>query len=223
MAKTVAYLRTSTLKDNTGQTTDTQKVQILSAGYNIDKFYIDEGVSGGVIALERKAFIEMMEELEEGTTLVVVEVSRIGRNVADVIKMTDLFIERKIKLIVLQFGSLDLTSSIGVALLQMSSVFSALERSMTKTRVKAGLQRAKSQGTILGKPSKVSASMLKDILSRLRNNESKTSIARHYELSLKTILNYEKIYLNKPEKVVEYEQMYKKHMEQIKINKLKEK
>ena len=218
MSKFVAYLRTSTAKESTGQTTDTQRVQIESAGFKIDKYYVDEGISGGVNALERPAFIKMMDELGVGTTLIVVEVSRIGRNVSDVIKMTDLFIEKGIKLVVLQFGNLDLTSPIGVAMLQMSSVFSALERSMIKTRVKAGLDRTRKEGTILGKPSTISPAVVLKMKEDKSKGKTNLQISMKYDVSLKTVAKYLAF---SEEDVVEYKQQWEAHQKQLKANKLK--
>jgi DNA invertase Pin-like site-specific DNA recombinase len=45
------------------------------------------------------------------------------------------------------------TTPAGKALFQMMGVFAEFERAMIQERVKAGLQRAKAQGKVLGRPS----------------------------------------------------------------------
>jgi DNA invertase Pin-like site-specific DNA recombinase len=46
----------------------------------------------------------------------------------------------------------DTTTPAGKALFQMTGVFAEFERAMIQERVKAGLERAKSQGKVLGRP-----------------------------------------------------------------------
>ena len=47
---------------------------------------------------------------------------------------------------------IDTTTPPGKALFQMMGVFAEFERAMIKERVKSGLERAKAQGKVLGRP-----------------------------------------------------------------------
>lgn len=217
---TFGYGRVSTdLQTSLNQRMDIEK----DLGIPVDYWYEDHAMSGTVKAEERPQFSEMLSKLQSGDIVVFSRVDRVGRRASNVLNTIEDLISKGITVYILQLGKEPLNSPMGKVMLGMMSIFAELDRDNIVARVNSGIARTKAQGTILGKPSKVSPLMLKGILSRLRNNESKTSIARHYELSLKTIINYEKLYLHNPEKVVEYEKMYKKQMEQIKLNKLKEK
>jgi DNA invertase Pin-like site-specific DNA recombinase len=52
----------------------------------------------------------------------------------------------------LQQQGIDTTTPAGKALFQMMGVFAEFERAMIKERVKSGLEQAKAQGKVLGRP-----------------------------------------------------------------------
>ena len=62
---TYAYLRVST----DDQTTDNQRLEIENAGFRIDDWVIDHGISGNTCALDREGFNGMIAKLKEGDTL----------------------------------------------------------------------------------------------------------------------------------------------------------
>lgn len=82
MSRTFAYCRVSTSE----QTTENQIVAIRQAGYDIlDSRVISETISGGVQAMQRKTFANMVtHKLEKGDRLVVLKLDRLGRDNIDV-------------------------------------------------------------------------------------------------------------------------------------------
>ena len=48
------------------QTTDNQRMEIERAGYMIDYWFADEGVSGAVLAALRPKFRDMLTKIREG-------------------------------------------------------------------------------------------------------------------------------------------------------------
>ncbi|MDT1862730.1 recombinase family protein, partial [Acinetobacter baumannii] len=60
----------------------------------------------------------------------------------------------KIKVVVLQLGDLDLTSSAGKMMLTMLSAVAEMERDLLVERTHAGLARAKAEGKTLGRTPK---------------------------------------------------------------------
>lgn len=217
---TFGYGRVSTdLQTSLNQRMDIEK----DLGMPVDHWYEDHATSGTIKAEDRPQFAEMLSNLQSGDTVVFSRVDRVGRRASNVLNTIEDLISKGIVVYILQLGKEPLNSPMGKVMLGMMSIFAEMDRDNIVARVNSGLARTRSQGTILGKPSKTTPSQLKAILAKLQNKETKSAIAREFNMSLKTILNYEKIYLNNPEKVVEYEKMYKKQMEQIKINKLKEK
>ena len=92
-----AYSRVST-KD---QTTANQKLDIESAGFKINYWYSDEGVSGKLHASQRPQFKELLAKIRDGETLVVSKLDRLGRDAQDVGATIKMLAERKIMVIVL--------------------------------------------------------------------------------------------------------------------------
>lgn len=111
MSRTFAYCRVSTNE----QTTENQIMRIRQAGYDIlDSRVVSETVSGGVQAMQRRAFANMVDhKLEEGDTLVVLKLDRLGRDNIDVQQTITMLIERGIKVVSLDLPVRDLSSAEG--------------------------------------------------------------------------------------------------------------
>jgi DNA invertase Pin-like site-specific DNA recombinase len=78
-------------------------------------------------------------------------VDRLGRSLQDLVGFLSELHALGIDLFLHQQG-LDTTTPAGKAMFQMMGVFAEFERSMIRERVKAGLERARAQGTPLGRP-----------------------------------------------------------------------
>jgi len=186
MSATFAYGRVST----TQQTTDNQRLELARAGFTIDDEYwfSDEGISGKTCAMQRPEFGRLLTKIRKGETLVVSKLDRLGRDAIDVIQTIRLLGERKVKVIVLQLGNTDLTSAAGKLLLTMLAAVAEMERDLLVERTQAGLQRAKAEGKILGRPSKTSPEQRKAILDELGRGESVSALARLYGVSRANII-----------------------------------
>src|SRR5258708_35371738 len=86
-------------------------------------------------------------------TLVVTELSRLGRSTAEVIAFVNELVARNVRVIVLKqnldISQHDMTSKIIITLF---SLFAELERDLISLRTKEALAAKKQQGVILGKP-----------------------------------------------------------------------
>ncbi|WP_237711501.1 recombinase family protein [Paracidovorax oryzae] len=81
MQRVFAYARVSTVE----QLTENQREQIARAGYQIaPKRFIEEQISGSVPAAQRPGFQRLLERTDEGDTLVVTKLDRIGLDSIDV-------------------------------------------------------------------------------------------------------------------------------------------
>ena len=79
MSRAFAYARVSTVE----QLTENQAEQIAQAGYQIPpRRFIEEKVSGSVPTSQRPGYQKLMDRMEEGDTLIVTKLDRIGRRVA---------------------------------------------------------------------------------------------------------------------------------------------
>lgn len=169
------------------QSVENQRITAEDSDYKVDHWFYDKGVSGGILALDRKYFKLMSDQMVEGDCLLVSSVDRIGRNTADVIKTIEHFQSRNIKVCVLAYGSLDLTSEIGMAMISIAAVFAQLERSYLKTRTKAGMKRVKEAGVKIGQPLKITPDNLSDIVKERAQGVSFEAIGKKYSMSKNTI------------------------------------
>lgn len=182
---TIGYTRVSTKE----QTVKNQRREIEAAGYQAALWFADEGVSGKVPALQRPQFAKMLEGIRDGETLVVTKLDRLGRDAQDVGATIKMLAARGIEVVVLQLGKLDLTSAAGKLMLTMLAAVAEMERDLLVERTQSGLERAKAQGKILGRPSKTSVEQRNAIKAGHSLGVSVSALARQYEISRASILN----------------------------------
>ena len=151
MGKIVAYLRASTDKQDLSH----QKLELLEFARNkslkIDSF-IEITISSRKTSKQRR-IDELMLTLDDADTLVVTELSRLGRSTAEIIALVNALIKRNIRVIIikqnLDVSKHDMNSKIIITLF---SLFAELERDMIGLRTKEALASKKRQGITLGKP-----------------------------------------------------------------------
>lgn len=184
---TFAYGRVST-KD---QTTENQRHEIEAAGYAVDYWYADEGVSGKMSAMQRPQFAKMLDQMRDGEKLVVTKLDRLGRDAQDVGATVKMLKARKIEVIVLQLGTLDLTSPAGKMMLTMLAAVAEMERDLLVERTHAGLERAKAEGKTLGRTPKTTPEQQTTMKAEYANGSGATvsALARKYGVSRATVLS----------------------------------
>lgn len=161
------YIRVST--EGKGQTTENQRKLIEDAGYRVDAFFSEDGVSGSVKAFSRPAFASMLALCKEGDTIILTMVDRLGRSASDILNVVEELKERGIKLKVMQFDGMDITSSMGKMVLTCMSAMAELERNILIERTIAGLERTKAQGTKLGAPLTIEPAIMNNLVSESGN------------------------------------------------------
>ena len=185
LQRVFAYARVSTVE----QLTENQREQIARAGYDIaPKRFIEEQISGSVPAAQRPGFQRLLERLDEGDTLVVTKLDRIGRDSIDVQQTVERFQSEGIRLVVLQLGNLDLTSSAGALMVKMLAAVADFERDLIIERTQAGQARARAAGTHMGRPSKTTPDQQRAIRAALAAGATVSSMAASYQVSRATII-----------------------------------
>ena len=182
--KVFGYGRVSTHQ----QTTENQRLELLNAGFQIDYWYADIGISGKTAASQRPQFSLLLEKIRDGEILVVSKLDRLGRDAIDVLQTVRSLSQRQIQVIVLQLGKIDLNSATGRLLLTMLTAVAEIERDLLIERTQAGLARAKSEGKTLGRPSKTSQEQRHEIIQKLNNGVSVSEVARLYDVSRANII-----------------------------------
>ena len=172
------------------QSTENQRLELAKAGYPIDQefWFSDVGVSGKTCAKLRPEFGLLLSKIRNGETLVVSKLDRLGRDAVDVMQTIRLLGHRNVKVIVIQLGMTDLTSTAGKLLLTMLAAIAEMERDFLIERTQAGLQRAKAQGKKLGRPAKTSIEQRKTILHGLQQGKSVSEMARLNKISRASII-----------------------------------
>ena len=185
LQRVFAYARVSTVE----QLTENQREQIARAGYDIaPKRFIEEQISGSVPAAQRPGFQRLLERLDEGDTLVETKLDRIGRDSIDVQQTVERFQSEGIRLVVLQLGNLDLTSSAGALMVKMLAAVADFERDLIIERTQAGQARARAAGTHMGRPSKTTPDQQRAIRKALAAGATVSSMAASYQISRATII-----------------------------------
>jgi len=147
----IAYIRTSTDK----QDLNNQKLEILEWAHKkevkVDAF-VEITISSRKTSKQRR-IEEVLQMLTDTDTLVVTELSRLGRSTAEVIALVNELVARNIRVIILKqnldISQHDMTSKIVITLF---SLFAELERDLISLRTKEALAAKKQQGITLGKP-----------------------------------------------------------------------
>jgi len=113
-------------------------------------------------------------------------VDRLGRSVRDLIDFLQEVRALGIGLYLHQQG-LDSSTPAGTAMFQMLGVFAEFERALIRERVMAGLNRARSQGKVLGRP-RMPAQKTQAIRSALEaGGQSLRRIAADHRVGLGTV------------------------------------
>jgi len=140
---TFIYTRISTVEQN-----DAGQLNELIKKYGDDAVVVSDKFTGKTTA--RPKFQAMLEKMRGGDTLVVREVSRIGRKAAEVLAVTEQLQSQGIALIVDNLG-IDVTSSAGKMVLTMMAGIAQMELELTAERQAIGIAQAKREGKYKGR------------------------------------------------------------------------
>ena len=180
--KVLGYLRVST----DGQTTENQKLAIESSGFKVDEYFADT-TSGSTEASLRTGFSLMMSKVVKGDTVVVTAVDRFGRDAEDVLRTINHFQKLGVKLRIMQFDGIDVTSVMGKMIVSVFASIAELERNMIIERTKAGIARTRDQGTKLGPPMKMTPKDFRELLERRSMGVPVSDLSEAYGTSVRSV------------------------------------
>jgi DNA invertase Pin-like site-specific DNA recombinase len=177
--KKIGYVRVSDHE----QTENLQIDALKSAG--CDMIYGDHGVSGAVT--NRRGLAELLASLNEGDTLVVWKLDRLGRSTVHLLQLLDDLRKRGVDFQAITQG-IDTTTSVGRMLYGQLAVFAEFEREQIRERTKAGMRAAKARGTHVGRPRKLTDKQIEEARKRLSNKQSTiTKLAKIYGVAPHTL------------------------------------
>ncbi len=183
--KAIAYLRVSTLE----QDIEKNKLEILKLA-NEKKLgqvdFVEEIVSGKTSWRKRK-LAQLLESLSEGDSIIVSELSRLGRSMLECMEILSIAMTKGIRIYAVK-GNWQLDNSIQSKIVAMAfSMAAEIERDLISQRTKEALKARKAAGVKLGRPKGIGKSKLDlyrpEIEALLKNGSTKRFIAKRYNTS----------------------------------------
>jgi len=188
------YIRVSTDK----QTTENQRFKLLKYA-DEKKLHIDRWIEETVSSTRRLADRKLgtlIEEMHTGDTLLVSELSRLGRSLMEVMSILHNLMEKNVKVYTAK-ERYELGNNINSKVLAFAFSLSAeIERSMISSRTTEALARRKSEGKRLGRPKgsltqKTKLTGREDLIREyLQKGISQTVIARLLDVNRLTLRHF---------------------------------
>lgn len=144
MSERIGYARVSTRE----QTTDAQVEMLRAAGCT--KVFVDRGESSRIA--DRPDWMKCLEYLRTGDTLVVRALDRIAGSEVMAIQTIAELHDRGLNIVSLTEPEIDTTTPMGRALFGIVAVFAQLRVDSIRENTRRGLEHARAQGRIGGRP-----------------------------------------------------------------------
>jgi DNA invertase Pin-like site-specific DNA recombinase len=156
----VGYARVSLETEDISNQVHAIEEYAKTNGLTLVGVFRDIGVSGAKPAMERDGFKQMLSALESMPairTIVVFDITRLGRDMLDVMETYKLLTEKGYNILFVKHPELNVVQSsplgeaIRKATLAMLSVTAEIERALISERTKSALARAKAMGKHIGR------------------------------------------------------------------------
>lgn len=189
MSKHFAYFRVST----NSQSIESQRQAI---GSNFDAEFIDSGISGSVMAKDRKGLSELMLVARAGDLVSCYAIDRLGRDSIDVQLTVKQLLDKGVELDIYGIGRIN--GDIGKMIVALLAQVAEMERTKIRERTAAGLATAKASLKATGKTHKGKASLGRPKAAnkvqvkawRELNSASISQTAKQFKISEATVKNY---------------------------------
>ena len=132
--------------------------------------------------MDRPQLSAALEYLRPGDTLVLWKLDRLGRNTRGVLELLDDLAKRGVGLRSVT-EEIDTTGPMGKAIMTVLLAFGTLERDVLIERTRAGLDAARAQGRVGGRPTVVSSDKLDAARLLIRSGASVTAAAKAVHVS----------------------------------------
>ena len=142
-----------------------------------------------------------LDNAQAGDTIITLEVSRLSRSTQQLCEILETVKQKHLRLIIVGSITVDCREGkidpMSQAFIQMSGVFSELELSMIRARVKSGMENAKAKGKPIGRPrttkEDIPASFYKHFPAYAAGQLNVSELARVCGLSRPTVYKYLKM------------------------------
>jgi DNA invertase Pin-like site-specific DNA recombinase len=175
----IGYIRVSTQKQNL----ESQREALQK--YGIDRLY-EEKASG--MNTDRPILNEVIDYLRPGDSLIIYDLSRLGRTVHQVMKLLEYFREKNIGFVSLK-ENLDITTPLGKAMLAIIASFNQMTVEIQNEKIKAGIASARLHGKKPGRKP-LDKQKVKMIKALKQEGFTHLEIANELNISKRTVINY---------------------------------
>ena len=192
MSKTIGYLRVST--DAQDLEKNKADILLLANKENLGRVqFVEEKVSGKTPWRKRK-IADVLEGLHEGDTLIVSELSRLGRSMLECMEILAIASERSIRVYAIK-GAWRLDDTIQSKIIAMAFAMAAeIERDLISSRTTEALRARKAAGLPMGRPKGPGKSKLDpyrpEIEALLANGSTQKFIAKRYQTTPANLSNW---------------------------------
>ena len=177
----IGYARVSTGDQNF----DLQVGSLEEAG--CERIY-KEKTSGA--AKSRPELEKCLDSLREGDALVVWRLDRFGRSLKDLVSKMEALEEKDVDFVSLTEG-IDTTTAQGKLTFHIFGALAEFERELTRERTMAGLEAAREQGRVGGRPRALQEEDIPQVQALMQNPEVSTSdICERFDISRATLYRY---------------------------------
>jgi len=156
-------------------------------GWSVVATFEDAGISGAKGRDKRPGLDRLLREAVRGRFDVVMvwALDRLGRSLADLIGTLRELEAASVDLMLHQ-QAIDTTTPAGRMFFHVTGAFAEFERDMIRSRVNAGLDRARAKGVRLGRP-KVGGGVEDDIKAALGAGKGMLKVARELGVGVSTV------------------------------------
>ena len=176
----IGYARVSTY----GQTLDSQLEQLRKAGCSSRNIY-REKVTGA--RADRRELLRMLRRLTPGDVVTVTRIDRLARSTFDLFGIVKRIVDAKAEFRSLAEPWADSDTSTGRLMLAVLGGLADVERDLIRTRTAEGRNRAKLQGTHMGRPSSLTPAQQKEATRRRAQGATLQELADTYDRSISTM------------------------------------
>ena len=185
------YLRCSGLS----QSVEAQR-QVMKQSTAFAKEYIDEGVSGAILAAHRPGFAALLEFARDGDTIYVYAVDRLGRDAIDIQTTIKKLLAKGVSVNVRGLGLI--AKGVGELIVAVLAQVAEMERERIRERTSNGRAVARASLAATGKTHRGKDSLGRPALAdsatvsawRTANKASIATTAKHFSLSDSTVKRY---------------------------------
>ncbi len=167
------------------------------------RFKVDEWVEekrSGTVDYRKRDLGDLLNKLKAGDTLVVTELSRLGRSLSMIYKIVSELKDRKVRCVAIK-NSFDLNPAnqndiVAEVIMFAFGLSAQLERQLISERSKMGIQKAREQGKQIGKRKGDIPYYVKlrpyqaEIIAKRKNGGTILGLAKQYNVTWKTMQSF---------------------------------